>query len=179
VRKPLIEYLPVVLRDVDEYKVITATQEKQFDKVDIAITDIYNNISIDSSNEYGVARREKILGIVPKGTDTLDDRKFRIKTRESESLPYTKRTLYSMLENLCGVGGFTLTIDHANKYLTCTVSLPSASNYDDVRQLLERVVPANMIIDSGLMYNTHQKLSGFTHRQLSAYTHEQLRKAVL
>lgn len=44
--------------------------------------------------------------------------------------------------------------------------------------MLDEVVPANLIIDFGLLYNTHEILGRFTHEQLSKYTHQKLREDV-
>ena len=42
--------------------------------------------------------------------------------------------------------------------------------------MLDEVVPANLVIDFGLLYNTHKTLGRLTHKQLSNYTHKQLRE---
>ena len=52
-------------------------------------------------------------------------------------------------------------------------------NYDDVAALLERVAPANLVVDLSLLYNQYQYLAGFSHGILAGYTHEQLRNEVI
>ena len=42
--------------------------------------------------------------------------------------------------------------------------------------MLDEVAPANLLIDFGLLYNTHEILGRFTHEQLSKYTHQKLRE---
>jgi len=44
---------------------------------------------------------------------------------------------------------------------------------------LQRVIPANMIIDLRLIYNQHLTLKQFTHAHLQTYTHNQLRNEVI
>ena len=45
--------------------------------------------------------------------------------------------------------------------------------------MLNRVVPANMVIDLDLLYNQHSDFDGLTHEELSVYTHQQLRDEVI
>nr|WP_303791274.1 hypothetical protein [Anaerotruncus colihominis] len=50
---------------------------------------------------------------------------------------------------------------------------------DAGRRLLSRVVPANMVIDLELRYNTHRMLRPRLHRMLRGTTHRALREEVL
>jgi hypothetical protein len=59
------------------------------------------------------------------------------------------------------------------------VELVAKQNLDTVGELLERVVPLNMIIDLDLMYNQHKTLHVYTHRQLQQFTQAALRNEVL
>ena len=178
--RTLIDYLPHIIRDVKEYKAIMNDAE-QPEMVDSwqAIDDALNDQFIVDSTEYGVSRWEKILGIVPQATLTLDERKFTILARINEQLPFTIRTLEESLKSLCGKNGYMIQLK-ANEYiLIVKVALVAKQNFNDVQKLLERVVPANMIINLSIIYNTHQVLSVFTHQELSAFTHYELRNEVL
>ena len=44
---------------------------------------------------------------------------------------------------------------------------------------MKRVIPANMIMDIDLKYNTYAMLAEFTNKQLNTYTHKQLREEVM
>ena len=95
---------------------------------------------------------------------------------------YRKRQILSVLEEqlkrMCGENGYKVILS-ADKYLlNVKLALSNENNYQDVCEMLRRVVPANMII-SVRMFNTHEILSHYTHAQLSAYTHKQVREEVL
>jgi len=178
--RTLIEYLPHIIRDVREYKAIMNDAE-QPEMVDSwgAVEDAMNDQFIVDATENGVKRWEKILGIVPQATLTLDERKFTILTRINEQLPFTLRTLEESLKSLCGEDGYVVQLQ-ANEYiLVVKVALVAVQNYNDVERLLQRIVPANMIIQLSIIYNTHEVLEAFTHQRLHNYTHYQLRNEVI
>ena len=178
--RTLIEYLPHIIRDVREYKAIMNDAE-QPEMMDVwqAVDDALNDQFIVDATENGVSRWEKILGIVPQATLTLEERKFTILTRINEQLPFTIRTLEESLKSLCGAEGYVVQLQ-ANEYiLIVKVALVAKHNFDDVQRLLERIVPANMIIQLSIIYNTHEVLGGYTHQELHRYTHYELRNEVL
>lgn len=175
----IINHLPSILSDYKEYKVISDAISPELNLLWKAIEDTKNDQWINSATENGVKRREKMLKIIPKDTDTLDDRKFRLSAREIDKLPYTYKILDRKLRTLCGPDGYTLDVDYNNFIIKVRVDLTSKKAYDEVELLLDKMVPENMIIDLSLLYNPNSVLSGFTHRKLSRYTHKQLREEVL
>lgn len=175
----LIDYLPQVLKEVRELKLIFQSEQTEIADLWGSIDNALNDQFVIDATEYGVGRWEKILGIIPKATESLDARKFRILTRLNEQLPYTMRTLKQQLEALCGKDGYSIELYNDVYTIEVKVNLIAKSNFDDVDALLQRVIPANMIIDLGLMYNQHSTLKQFTHAHLQAYTYNQLRSEVL
>jgi hypothetical protein len=174
----LIDYLPPVLKKVREYQAITNAENPEFQQVFDTSEEVLSNLFIHDATEYGVGRWEKILGIVPKATESLDSRKFRILTRLNERLPYTMRTLKQQLETLCGKDGYSVELYNDVYTIKVKINLIAKSKFDDVDALLQRIVPANMIINLIIMYNQHLTLKQFTHGYLQRYTHNQLRNEV-
>ena len=105
--RKLINYLPYVVRDYAEFQGITGAEQPEFENAWAAVDDLLNNQFIKTAGNLGLSRWEKILGITPKGTDTLDDRRFRVLTRLNEELPYTLPQLRVILESLCGAGNYS------------------------------------------------------------------------
>ena len=172
----LIEYLPEYLRYVREFKQTMSAEQPEFVLLSTALERFLDNQFITTATEYGVARWEKILGITPKGDATLDARKFTILARINEQLPFTMRVLERMLAQLCGADGFWVELD-ANAYkLTVKVALEAENNFADVGLLLKRIVPANLVVDLLLLFNTHMYVGQFTHEDLRRFTHEQIRR---
>ena len=105
--RKLINYLPYVVRDYAEFKGISEAEQPEFESAWDSSDDLLNNQFISTAGNLGLSRWEKILGITPKGTDTLEDRRFRILTRLNEELPYTLPQLRNILETLCGSGNYS------------------------------------------------------------------------
>lgn len=178
--RQLIDYLPPVIRNVREYQAIMNDGEQGevsalWDAVDAAFNDQF----INSATLNGVERWENILGIKPKGTDTLDARKFRILSRLNEQLPYTLPVLKSILQSLCGEDGYSVEVQNELYTLKVKIALVAKSNFDDVDVLLRRVVPANMIIELELKYNTWGTLKDFTWGYLKTKTWKEIKDEVL
>lgn len=175
----LINYLPPVVQAMREMKAIMDGQQDGLSTLWNAVQSVFDDQFVEDATENGIKRWEKILSITPKGSETLDTRRFRIKTRLNEQLPFTIPVLNQQLSTLCGAEGYSVEMEKGTYILYVKVALVAKSNLDDVDTLLKRIVPAEIVIDLTLKYNTHEVLAGFTHAELSAYTHEQLRSEVL
>lgn len=173
--RKLIDYLPPVIAETSEMKSICDAEQPEISKLWDGIERVLNEQYLETMTEYGIGRMEKMLGIQPFDTDTMEDRRFRIKAVSNADLPYTRRKLMNMLENLCG-NDYKLSLDGFN--LTVKLGLGVKKQYNEVVKMLERVVPANIVITVDLLYNTYEMLSQYTHDELSAYTHGQLREEV-
>lgn len=173
----LINYLPYFLRGVREYKcIMTDGEQPEINLLWKAIENTMKDQFISDATANGVQRWERILGIVPKGTLSLDERKFTILTKLNEKLPFTFTTLRERLETLCGEDNFSVVVDGFS--VIVRVALAAKNNLADVDDLLKRMIPANMVIDLSIKYNPHEDLRTYTHEQLNAYTHEELRNEV-
>ena len=172
-------YWPAVIDKIREFKVIATAQDPELTELWQAIEDVANDQYIESATPSGVKRLEDILRIVPRATETIEDRKFQILARWNEQLPYTDRSLRERLTTLCGPDGFTMAVDTMGYEIRVRIELVVKNQFDAVGALLEDIVPMNMIIDLDLRYNQHRTLAQFTHAELGAYTHKQLRDEVI
>ena len=176
--RKLIDYLPYVIRDYAEFQGIMGSEQPEIEKAWNTTDDLLDNQFIPTAGNMGLSRWEKILGITPKGTDSLEDRRFRILTRINEELPYTLPQLRNILETLCGKGNYSADVEEGTYQLLVKIGLAAKNNINDVESLLNRVVPQNLILNVLLMYNQHETLSVFTHGQMASYSHYQLRNEV-
>ncbi|WP_330634678.1 putative phage tail protein [Anaerovorax sp. IOR16] len=175
----LINYLPQIMGEVLEFQEITEAETAEMVQLYSALYSVSDDQYVESATENGVKRWESVLKILPKGTDSLEERKFRIITRLNEQLPYSYRMLLQQLETICGKGGYTAELKGNDYTLVVKVELTAKSNFDDVNDLLHRILPANLVIDLSLLYNQHITLGKFIHINLAKYTHEQLRNEVV
>jgi len=175
----LIEYLPGVLREIKEFKALSAAENTEVIGLWEELENVLDDQFVNESTLNGVKRWERILGIKALDTDTLSDRKFRILTRLNEQLPYTYTNLEAQLNLLCGRDEYKLILDSSAYALTVKVALTVKKKYAEVSNLLDRVVPCNIVITLLLMYNQNSTLHQYTHVQLRHKTYGELREEVL
>lgn len=175
----VLSYLPEFLKEFREFRELAAAENPELLSLWDTLEAVLNDQFIASSTENGIKRWETVLKIFPKGSDTLDVRRFRILARLNAKLPYTQRTLEQQLAALCGEAGYSVELRNKEYTLTVRVGLGVKGKFDEVNSLLESIVPAHMIIDLSLLYNTHARLSRYTYAQLALHTHNELRNEVL
>ena len=175
----VLSCLPPVLQEVYEMHAVAEGENGELNRLWQGIEDFTNDQFVESATENGVSRWEKMLHISPKATDTLTERKLNILVKLSGQHSYTLRVLEQQLEAICGTGNYTVSVDYGAYTLSVRIALASASNYDAVKALLERVTPANMIIDFSLLYHQYGDYTTYTHTQLAPYAYQQLREEEL
>ena len=144
----LLDYLPPVLRDVMEFQAINAANEPEISLAWDALALVMANQFLDTADERGVSVWERELNMYPKGTDTMDVRKARIKGIWNMETPYTFPWLKSWLSGLCGSDGHEESINGylINIQLDYT-KLPDANNLAaEILEMLLMVRPENMRI---------------------------------
>lgn len=133
------------------------------------------NIAISTSMESGISMREKILGITPEETDTLEARRIRVKLKWYDKTPYTIRSLRRTLENSFGDANVSVDVDGDNKILTCTIGIIDNSVYKSVYELLEGMVPVNYALK--MLSNVERKTQGgfYVGGYLQSYSKVQIK----
>ena len=169
-----VKRLPCFLQVIAEYKEICAAEDVELDQLNRSKDQILANSLVTEADEEGIARYEKMYGIAPKD-DILEDRRFRILAYLSSDLPYTRWSLLRKLESACGQGNVSVTVIPNEYKLVVRVALAAASQYNTVYEVIQKMLPCNMILDYDLIYNQHILFEGFTHAQMAEYTHHALR----
>lgn len=171
----LIDYLPQVLKEVREFRLIF--QSKQTEIADLwgSIDNALNDQFVIDATEKDIGRWEKMLKVVPFADDTLETRWFRVQGLWSGKLPYTYRVLLERLDNLCGPDGYVIELNAGEYSLNIKIELTRKRMFDEVARIIRQMVPANIVVTVELRYNQHFTFANFTHGQLSQYTHYQLR----
>ena len=177
--RKLIDYLPHFTQVFREMATIMETEQFEIDRLWLEAENALADQFLLEATENGVERWESMLGISPKDTDSLDERRFRILTKLNQELPYTLRKLTQALTNLCGNDMFSIEVIAAEYHVEIKLGLENKNNYQEVVNVLGKMIPANMTQYVRIMYNSHDVLAQFTHEKLNAHTHEQLRNEVL
>lgn len=178
-RKKLQDYLPSILLKTYEFPLLCDTEQPEIDRLRDAADAVLDAQFISTAGETAIARYEKIFGITPMDTDTLDERRFKVLAKINAQLPFSVRRLRQQLATLCGEDGYKLEVSGGRYTLTVKVALTAKRNQQAVEELLADIVPANMVCTTSLLYNQHADLTRFTHAQLALLTHFEIREEVL
>ena len=142
------------MKSFGEMKEIFKSVQIETDEMENGIRFVLNNAFIETADEYGIAKYEKVLGILPSDDDDLEVRRMRVKIRWNDYLPYTVATLREKLDTICGVGMYTLSMDLENYQIDVLTQLVSPTILDEVTMLLEKILPAEMVYSVGQLFNT-------------------------
>lgn len=177
----LLSYLPEFMQDMKEIKVLLNAEEGDVEVLKLDIEDVFKDQYFLEATENGLRHYEEMLGIVPKLTDSIEARRFRLLARFNEGLPYTEITLNRQLTTLCGEEGYSLEVIFSQYRVICRVALASKAMFNEVKELLNRMLPANLIRDLDLMYNQHLtiKEKGLKHMDLRKTIHIDIRNEVI
>lgn len=171
------EYWPRFFQDLIEFDQIAGAEQPEFTKAVQNVQSAPDNFFLSTLTEYGCRRWESILGISVSDTESLETRRFRIASQMGDARPYTIPQLKNILRNLCGEDNYSVQV--SDYVLIVRIGLTSRSNYSDIEALLQKISPANMVIDLSLAYNQHQSLQTMTHAQLAAMTHYEIRNEIM
>lgn len=99
----LVSYLPPFMADFKEITVTLKAENPEFVLVWVAAEQVLQNEFIETADEYGISRFEKILNILPSKEDTLESRRSRVQARWFNTVPYTMKALISKLIALVAI----------------------------------------------------------------------------
>jgi len=175
----IMDLWPPIMRELKEFQKIAEIEESLFEQLEQEIEDLVNDQFIQTATEKGIARREKMLKVVPFADDTLETRRFRVQGLWSDKLPYTYRVLLERLDNLCGPDSYAIEFNAGEYNLNIKIELTRKRMFDEVARITRQMAPANIVVTVELRYNQHLAIANFTHEQLRQYTHYKLRNEVL
>ena len=172
-------YIPDVLKNVREFISLAAAENPALENVSDAIDTVKAEQFVKTADEAGIKRYEAIVKITPKGTDTLDERKFAVLTKYNAETPFTEKKVNEILTSLCGEGGYSYDLSIAGQTCTIKLALTNKKMRDTVNERLDEILPLDLYLSVVIMYNQHLTFKSMTHTQMKAYTHQQLREEVM
>ena len=141
--RKLLDYYPPVIASIVDIQRLMAAYQVSIDALWDAVSFLQENQYIDTATDEGVSLWERELGIIPAATDTLNQRKARLRLKWVPSNNFTTKWLHGWLKDLCGtdvpwpeVEGYTL-----------KVTLPWFASWWSIFSDLRTYKPANIILD--------------------------------
>lgn len=172
----ILDYLPPFIQEYPEIERIMKVEEPEIQTLEDTTEQIKNDMFIRYTDESGITRYEKMLGIVALDDDKLEDRQAKVLSIYNNNVIYTYRSLIERLKVLCGEGNFTISLIPNEYKLHVGLGLASKKMLKVLDTMLQGTVPANIDWSVSLLYNTHEVLAQFTHEELAQHTYEQLRE---
>lgn len=146
VNSNIIDYLPDWFKQIADFQEICATETEQFEALANAIHEVADNFFFQTMDEGAVSMWEQIFGIVPNpSVETLQFRQFRVLNRLSTKPPFTLGFLYQKLDELIGVGQWTVTVDYPNYTLYIESSSENQQYYNEVLYTINKIKPAHIV----------------------------------
>lgn len=144
----LVSYLPPFMVGFKEISATLEAENPEFVLVWKAADRVLQNAFIESADEYGISRFEKILNILPSTKDTLESRRARVQARWSNTIPYTMKTSLAKLIALCGDSDFTVTKEYDKYTVRILTNLELFGQVEELEHIIEGIMPCNMIVIS-------------------------------
>lgn len=179
--RKMIDYLPEIMKNVAEFVQIADAEQVMKEKLWEDVYKTFDEAFVSTQSKTGIERWERTLSLTPKDTDSIESRRIKVMGRLLSDIPYTTRTFKKTLDGLCGENGYKMSMDFDNNIINITLCLKMAQVINELAELSEAIIPAHIILNVAIDYNTHRTLSnaGLTHRQLKQYTHTQIKEAIL
>lgn len=143
----LVSYLPPFMQTYKEPVVALEAENPEFVLVWKAADKVLKNHFISTADEYGISRFEKLLGIFPESSESIETRRVRVMSRWFYSIPYTIRMLSLKLLKILGKDyNFSIWSNFKDGYeLILTVYTINDSQVAELRHVLDVMVPENII----------------------------------
>lgn len=143
----ILKYWIKELRRIPEFKEIAKVEDIEFLRLYGETDRALKNLFIETADEYGVKRLEKIAGIYPDAEDTLEQRKARLYVYWNDKEPYTEEELKNRLESLCGAGKYEVISDYRNFLIRIITNIGGYGVFDEITRMLDYFLPANLVLD--------------------------------
>lgn len=138
------EHLPHYYKDIREIDIIANAIIYILSNLDREMQTILANNFIQTANEAGIAKYEKILGINVDPTIDLETRRQRVLSKMAASTVFTLRVLKTNLKEICDNGEYTLDMDYDTFYMDLKVRVGRKGMLDVLYDLLYTMLPAHV-----------------------------------
>lgn len=144
----LLTYLPPFLQEFKENQETLNAENPEFILAWNGADRVLKNAFIETADEYGISRFERILKITPLNTDTLEIRRRRVMLRWFDRIPYTLRAFLEGLSEISRGSDFSVVKEYLKYKIGITTDLEEAGQAEELDRLIEEMMPCNMVVTS-------------------------------
>ena len=140
------EYVPAVYDGVKEMEELVKCEDFVWDVLISLVDKEYARMYIQTSDEIGVERLERVYKITASpAIETLDFRKERLLARANSTLPYTTIWLRNYLNAVLGEQNYELDVDYDDLIITLYGFLLDYSWAQEVHKTIREIKPCNVV----------------------------------
>lgn len=143
----ILSYWMPILRNLKEFNEIAKAERAELLSILEAIDQTLANMFIETANEDGIKRFEKMLKIIPSAEDDISTRRFRVLSKWNNKKIYTDNTLEELLSSFCGAGNYTVIKKYTEYIVNIVTSLSVRDAFEAVADMLRDILPCNMILE--------------------------------
>ena len=143
----LLDYLPPFLREYREFNEIANAEEPELDGLSEKALRVLKNQFIETADEDGIAEFEKMLGILPSKSDSLESRRARVFSRWFTELPYTLKAFLHKLSGLSEYGDIAVSVDFDRYMIAIDTDFEYYGQTDEIERLVDLMFPCNIIAE--------------------------------
>lgn len=142
----LATFLPPVSRDSKDIQELMRIEDVELQALWDAMCDIFYNQFISTMTAYGLQQWETIFDVMPKASDTLQDRRTRILQLLMGTRPYTTLSFQRILDSIYGPGNVTIHVNNDRYEFWLDISGDVLNKANSIREFVEIIVPKNLLI---------------------------------
>lgn len=140
----LLKSLPLFIQEYREIREIMKAENPDFQSYSDETEIILNNQFIQSCNETGISRFEKMMGITSSEDESLQGRISKVLSRWNDSIPYTFILLCRKLNALCGQNNYEITRNINEYTMEILTHLEYLGQVEELEYLTSYMIPANI-----------------------------------
>lgn len=144
----LLEHLPLFIQEYREIRAIMNAENPEFQIAEDETEVILNNQFIETCDLKGIAKFEKLIGIISLESDNLQSRISRVLTRWNDVIPYTYIIFLRKLNSLCGKKKYKIDRNINEYKMKIVTNLELSGQTDELDYILNYMIPANIEITS-------------------------------
>ena len=175
----LISHLPSYIQSYREIQGIMNAEEPELQLIEDDSETIKDNMFILYTNEEGIKRYEKMLGLLPLKGDNLYNRQAKVLAQYTNTVIYTLRGLKERLDVICGVDNYTIKFIPNEYKIDINLHLNIKNLVNTITSMIKNMIPANMICTCNVNYNTHKMFTNYPIYLLMQFTHYELYSEVI
>ena len=167
-------YAPALYADNSEMLALYTVQAQLYNESEDNGGKLFRNRFIVTADINAVKEYEKLYGVAPDSSVTLQERRERIIDKIIFRPPFTRQRLQEILDKYFGKGTATFSLNPGRYELTISIGTDQPLNYFKYQEYIRKLLPANIKIMYDMQYTYIYLEKNMTHAMLRNHTYGDL-----